>query len=339
MNQFLGIDIGGANIKTANGQGHAASLPFSLWQCPDDLPEALRGVLVETPLDATVVATMTGELADCFTTKDEGVRSIVGALQQAADARRVLWYTLDGAFVASRDVMQQTRKVAAANWHALARFAANCAGAENCVLIDIGSTTTDIIPIIGGFPATRGLSDPQRLSTGELVYTGVQRTPVCAIAREVPWRGRSCRVAGELFATAWDVYLTLNRLSEEPEATHTADGRPATRLAASARLARSICADRTDCEQDDVQAIAHALATAQEQTLAQAMRGVVENMSQPPEVIVVSGQGEFLAREVAKGVLPRVDVVSLAQHLGPVASRAATAHALVAIAMQEGMRP
>jgi len=337
VNQFLGVDIGGANIKTADGHGHATSLPFPLWQCPEKLPAALRQVIAAAPHDANVVATMTGELADCFATKDEGVRAIVDALCQAAESRRVLWYTLDGTFVTSQVAKERSQKVAAANWHALARFAATCAPSPYSLLLDVGSTTTDIIPLIEGRPATRGFNDPERLSTGELVYTGVQRTPVCAMSPVVPWRGRPCRVAGELFATAWDVYLTLNQLPEEPEATHTADGRPATRSAAARRLARSICADQAICGADEVQAIAHALATAQRETLSQAAREVVGNMPQQPRVIVVSGQGEFLALDVARCVVPEANLVSLNQRLGPNASSAAAAHALAAIAMQEGI--
>jgi len=173
VKQFLGLDIGGANIKTADGQGHANSLPFPLWRYPSDLTATLREVIAKVPRDVIVVATTTGELADCFATKDEGIRTIVDALCKAAEPRRVLWYTLDGAFVPSRVAMQHSRKVAAANWHALVRFAASCVHAKTSLLIDVGSTTTDIIPSVDGLPAMRGLSDPQRLSTGELVYSGV----------------------------------------------------------------------------------------------------------------------------------------------------------------------
>lgn len=337
MNQFLGLDIGGANIKWADGNGNAASVPFPLWQRPQELAATLSDLVSASPQDSVLVATMTGELADCFTTKSEGVRSIVDALSQAAAGRQTLWYTLEGTFVSPVEAKEQPGEIAAANWHALARFAANMIGETVGLLIDIGSTTTDIIPLVDGVPSTRGFTDPQRLSTGELVYSGVERTPVCAIAPRVPWRGESCRVAGELFATAWDVYLTLNQIAEEPRATHTADGRPATRTYAAARLARSICADVTECGPEDAKAIAEALFVAQRDTLAQATIEVMSHMKNPPKTFVVSGQGEFLAREVTQLVSPKADVCSLSEHLGPVASRAAAAYALVAIAQRVGV--
>lgn len=337
MSSILGLDIGGANIKWANSCGDAASVPFPLWQRPQELAGALREIVSAIPRDSLVVATMTGELADCYAIKAEGVRAIVDALDQTAMGRQVFWYTLEGAFASAGNAYERPLALAAANWHALARFAASLVGENSGLLIDIGSTTTDIIPLVAGMPAARAFTDPQRLSLGELVYSGVERTPVCAIAPTVPWRGKTCRLAGELFATAWDVYLTLNRVVEEPATTNTADGRPATRTCAAARLARSICADTTECGPEDVRTIANALYTAQLETLLQAAREVISHMQQPPGVVVVSGQGEFLARELAEQVTPDADTSSLTERLGPVHSRAAAAYALVEIAQQDGV--
>jgi len=337
VKQFIGVDIGGANIKWSDGGDCAGSVPFPLWKQPQELAAALRGLLEELPAERNIVATMTGELADCFATKSEGVRSIVEAMSQAAPGRSLNWYTLDGTFVPSGIAIDNPLKVAAANWHALAKYAALAVEASTGLLIDIGSTTADIIPLAGGEPAPSGFTDTERLSTGELVYTGVERTPVCAIAPTVPWCGHNCRVAGELFATAWDIYLTLQRLPEEPDATHTADGRPATRSAAAGRLARSICADATECGPEDLQQIAESLADAQRNTLIDVASQVIERMAKRPQVAVVSGQGEFLAREVAQAVAPEAEILSLTERLGPVASRAAAAHALALIAMREGV--
>ena len=91
-------------------------------------------------------------------------------------------------------------------------------------MIDIGSTTCDLIPLVDGQPVTIGKTDPNRMINGELIYTGVQRAPVCAVAQLVPWRGRKCPLAHEVFATMWDVYLTLGDLPEEP--IEHAHGRP-----------------------------------------------------------------------------------------------------------------
>src|SRR6202030_2937868 len=106
------------------------------------------------------------------------------------------------------------------------------------LLIDVGSTTTDVIPLSGGRAVPRGVTDAARLQTSELVYTGARRTPVCALVHE--------GVAAELFATTLDVYLTLGAFAED-SSTDTADGRPATRPRAHARLARMRGGDAEPC--------------------------------------------------------------------------------------------
>ena len=171
---------------------------------------------------------MTGELADCFTTKAEGVQFILNALSVAADGRHTRVYLTNGKLVSLQIAIKQPLLAAASNWHALASFAGRYVPKGVGLLIDIGSTTCDLIPLVDGQPVTIGKTDPNRMINGELIYTGVERSPVCAVAQLVPWRGRKCPTAHEVFATMWDVYLTLGDLPEEPKSTHTADRRPAT---------------------------------------------------------------------------------------------------------------
>ena len=51
----LALDIGGANLKVADGLGYAATRRFPLWRKPDALGEALRQCLAAAPA-ATVLA-------------------------------------------------------------------------------------------------------------------------------------------------------------------------------------------------------------------------------------------------------------------------------------------
>src|SRR3970282_2868027 len=98
---------------------------------------------------------------------------------------------------------------AATNWIAEALVLAD--RQPDCLMCDIGSTTTDLIPIVGGKLAAKGRRDIERLASGELIYTGALRTPVAAIVSQVPLRGTICRVSAEYFAIAADVYLVLGR--------------------------------------------------------------------------------------------------------------------------------
>lgn len=346
---WLGLDIGGANLKASDGKVFIVSRQFPLWKHPERLAETLAGLLAEAPPIDSLAVAMTGELADCFTTKSEGVAAILAAVELAVSGRRVCVYLTDGRWASPQEALVQPLLAAASNWHALARYAGRFAPAAASLLVDVGSTTTDIIPLTDGCPAARGATDPQRLIEGELVYTGVLRSPVCAVVDRLPWRGGSCPVAQEFFATVRDAYLLLGEIPESPEDRDTADGRPATAEAAHDRLARSICADRTLVSRLEAERMAAAVADAQSRRIAAAIEQVASRLTPPPAAIILSGSGEFLARRALAhlGWLPSTNnlpprdsarqpsaIISLSDHLGPAASRAATAHALALLAAE-----
>ncbi len=334
MSRWLALDIGGANLKAADGLGFASSRYFPLWQQPEALAGALRDLVSQSPPADRVAITMTGELADCFTTKAEGVSTILAAAEDAAGGRDVSVYLVDGSLVSPQQARSQPLLAAASNWRALAQFAGRYAPQGSGLLIDVGSTTCDLIPLVDGGPCATGRTDPERLAAGELVYTGVMRSPVCAVVSALPWRRKQVPTAQELFATTWDAYLTLGELPQEPGSRHTADGRPATKQAALDRLARSICADRETFNDADALAAATAIARAQSARLAIAAQGVLRRLPSAPETIIVSGQGEFLARRLLERMKLQARVVSLNEALGSELSRAAPAHALAVLARE-----
>ncbi|MCH8924397.1 MAG: H4MPT-linked C1 transfer pathway protein, partial [Planctomycetes bacterium] len=233
----LALDVGGANIKMADGRGTSRSVIFALWRQPERLVEMLAELLCDVPRATRLSLTMTGELADCFETKREGVRAIVAAASEAAGQRNIRVFTTDGVFVRPDEAMENPLPAAAANWLALATWAGRYAAAGPALLLDVGSTTCDVVPLVDGLPTATGLRDTDRLLAGELVYTGVRRSPVCAVATTLPYRGRECPVAQEFFATTGDAHVMLGDLAESDDAVHTADDRPATRSAARHRLA------------------------------------------------------------------------------------------------------
>ena len=148
--------------------------------------------------------------------------------------------------------------VAAANWVATALAVADAH--PDALLIDVGSTTTDIVPIAAGRVAATGHDDLERLLAGELVYTGVLRTNLAAIAPRVPVRGGWCPVSSEYFAISADVHLVLGRLAPEAYDCPTPDGRPATVAFARERIARLVCADVDQLDAGEIDAIAAFLA-------------------------------------------------------------------------------
>src|SRR5262249_14714273 len=188
---ILGLDIGGGNLKAATADKRAISVPFPLWKQPDKLPAALAELVGKFPDAEELAVTMTGELCDCFETKRDGVHAIIRAVRGASDGRPIRVWSTDGAFLNSEEAKGNHLKVAAANWHALATFAGRLMPEGPGVLIDVGSTTTDVIPYFNAVPVPRGRTDPERLRCEELLYVGVRRTPVCAVTY--------CQVARELF--------------------------------------------------------------------------------------------------------------------------------------------
>ena len=86
----LGLDIGGANLKAADGRGWAKSVSFPLWRDPHGLAGALDALVQNAPVSERLAVTMTGELCDCFSSKIEGVRHILAAVDQLAAGGRKL---------------------------------------------------------------------------------------------------------------------------------------------------------------------------------------------------------------------------------------------------------
>jgi len=326
----LGLDVGGANLKAAHSAGAARSRPFALWKVPTALPDALRELLRDWPPYDLLAVTMTGELCDCFPTKAEGVRAILDAVSLAAGGTPVRVWTTDGWLVDLAAARADPLPAAAANWLALATYAGRFAPRRPALLIDVGSTTTDIVPLLDGRPVPRGRTDSERIRRSELAYTGVIRTPLCAVL--------GSRGAAEFFATTRDVFLLLGRLPEDPSDCDTADGRPATRACAEARVARMICADLETSTADERRKLVEFAHLRQVMYVGGCIETVARSLPRLPETIVLAGVGEFLAQTALskqKTVQP-CPVFSFGRELGAEVSKAACAYALAVIASEAG---
>jgi len=208
----------------------------------------------------------------------------------------------------------------AANWAATAQQVADSHG--DVLLVDVGTTSTDIIPIVGGRVAAQGLTDPDRLVSGELVYTGAVRTAAEAIASHVPLHGQIAGVSAEAFALSGDVHVWRGDLAPSDYACPTPDGRPATRPFAGERLARVVCADREMLDEAAISTMADALAQAQVECVAGAIARVA---ARHPSLrrAVVTGLGSFIAARAAR--VAGLEVTLLADSLGDDAARCAPA--------------
>ncbi|MDR3575227.1 MAG: hydantoinase/oxoprolinase family protein [Anaerolineaceae bacterium] len=310
MINIVGWDIGGANVKAAwlVREGNTtriekvASLPFEIWKERDRLPEVLGAVLKqinpETAPQAMAV-TMTAELADIFTTKREGVLFVLESLLTKFPDYPGYALNLAGDFVPFIMAKQNPLDFAAANWLATAKWIAKMK--PDCLVIDVGSTTTDILPILGGLVCTSGRTDLDRLTSGELVYSGVLRTNLAAIVRSVPIKGNYARVSSEYFAISGDVHLILGHLTPEDYDCPTPDGRPPSLLSSQQRLARLVCSDSEQLAADDIHRMASYIYSQQIQQICEAVQQVLSRLPDHNELpIIAFGSGRFIVLEVAK---------------------------------------
>lgn len=313
----LGWDIGGAHAKACRiDDGRVVDIvqwPCPLWQ---GLPQ-LDGVLAQArerwpglwgDPGLHQAATMTGEMVDLFPDREAGVRQLAAHLAEALGPGLHLYAGLgrgdaaagEGArWVPPHRAGEHWEAVASANWRATAEWAA-AGHPGDAVLVDIGSTTTDLIPLRDGRPAARGATDAERLASGELVYTGVVRTPLCALTQRLVFRGVPTGVMNEWFATTADVWRLLGRLDPAHDQQPTADQSGKDAGATRQRLARMIGRDAREGGDADWLVLAGQWAAAQRRTIGEALQAVCRAAGVDDAApVIAAGCGDFLALDLA----------------------------------------
>jgi len=212
-------------------------------------------------------------------------------------------------------------KIAAANWAASAWFLERILpsrGLANAIFIDIGSTTTTIIPIVKGRVAVRGKTDPEKLLYGELVYVGTLRTDVASLIDRAPYKGFYVGVCREKFSLVGDVHLVLRYIKPEDYTTETADGRGKDVENAVARLSRVVCADKDMVSIAEVREIARYIYEVEIFKVFQALIQIrswlaSQNVDLDNFVAVVAGIGKHIASEAARraGFVKIIDIDEL----------------------------
>lgn len=304
-----GWDIGGAHVKAAGvawrhgeiEEVRTAVRPFEIWREREKLSSVLGDVADELGLCGVqaMAVTMTAELSDAFRTKREGVLFVLDEMERAFPRHPLYVLSLAGEMVPPTAARRQPLDFAATNWVASALFAAE--RRPDCILMDVGSTTTDIIPIRGGHIASLGRTDLARLTSGELVYTGALRTNPNTLTPTVSVRGRACRVAAEYFAVMADVYLLLALVSPADYTCPTPDGRAKSCEAAAERLARLVCADAELLSEEEILKVARLLFEKQLQQISEALLQVLSRLENAYRIpLVTAGVGSFLAEEVGR---------------------------------------
>ncbi|MEC4748980.1 hydantoinase/oxoprolinase family protein [Methylomicrobium sp. Wu6] len=306
--EIIGWDIGGAHIKAAvlNARGELTAIrqkPCPLWQGLDKLRSAVDSIMHELPSAPYRHAiTMTGELVDLFAGRDDGVKTIIETMIGLLPGADLLIYAGKLGFLnASKLDSRHYESIASANWLASASYAAQKIGRG--LFIDIGSTTTDILLLDKGRVKAEGYSDYERLVTQELIYTGIVRTAVMAIAECVEDRDGEVGLMAEYFATMADVYRLTGELNEAHDQADTADGAEKTVFASARRLSRMVGCDFDPVELPRWQRLAENLRARQLQKIR---RGCEKQLARGSLAVSIpfvgAGVGRFLVKCLADSI-------------------------------------
>lgn len=306
--KVAGFDIGGANTDLAiidfeddeirNIEVDFAYLP--MWSNNDELSQVLVELIERIcpiqEIDAVGIS-MTAELVDAYDTKKEGVLDVVEKCEDTFSCP-IAYVGIDG-MLSKEDIQKAPLKAAAANWIATAQIATLIS--DNCIFIDTGSTTTDIIPIKDGKECALGKSDFDRSATGELVYTGTLRTNLASFLDKVELNGKEYKVASELFAQTADVYTVLDLIDEDDYVCDTFDGESKSKVDCAKRIARVVCADLEMISMDDVVEMSKFIHQKQVEQIAEGLKQVQE--TQNLDLIVVTGLGKDILDKPAAELL------------------------------------
>jgi hypothetical protein len=313
--KFLGLDIGGANIKAVllEFKGEKISnfksltLYFPIWKLgKNQLPQTLNSIKSKLASSLNVRGlglTFTAELSDVYMSKREGVAHIINSVREVFREFPIGVVNCFGELISVEKALAEPLKAASANWAASGWMTSKLF--KEALTIDIGSTTTTIIPVKNGKIMVEGKNDLEKLSCGELVYTGALRTSPSAIVKEVPIRGKPTRVSSENFAITADLYLALGEISREDYTVETPDGRGKSVDEALARIARLVCADLEMLPREEVLSLADYVAEQQLKQIVEAVNQVFhrywdEEVSKENLTVIVAGVRKgFLARKAA----------------------------------------
>ncbi|MBT7952174.1 MAG: hypothetical protein HN764_11160 [Gammaproteobacteria bacterium] len=342
---YVGWDIGGAHLKMARIAGNGKVLAVEqhatpLWQGLNCLEHSLMDVksrLSTEPLIHSI--TTTGELADIFQNRAEGVNALLTGFCNLFREEDVRVYAGVAGLISIIEASNQHQQVASANWHASASFIAN--EQTDGIFIDIGSSTTDIIPFQSGKLCNRGFSDQERMRSDELLYTGIVRTPMMAVVSKVPFAGEWQSIAAEHFASMSDVYRITGELDESHDLMPAADNGEKQISDSVRRVARMLGRDAEDFSQlGHYKDLARYVAEEQENKISQALQRVIsDNPALAHATLIGAGTGRFLVAKLAtRHGLEYVDVERLLDAEKGQQSKAADCVTAVSVAQLRRMQ-
>ena len=207
---IIGFDIGGSNIKFAVitpcgekyvARGGIVNAPFMSMELEHIVNQFLSGVQD----DISHIGVITSYPVSCGDQR-EGMEKIVNLFQKVVPEKPVFFIDFESRMYPLQEVMSaDPARFAMSNFFGSAYLGSKIR--SNTVVMDTGSTSTDILLIRDNRPVAIGQDTNSigRQLTGEMTWTGVLFTPVSSLTEYVPLRGRLVK-GNPRGGTASDVY-------------------------------------------------------------------------------------------------------------------------------------
>lgn len=334
----IGWDVGGAHLKGARLDPtgkvtQVVQLPCPLWQGLSHLEQGIDRALTVLGSVSQHAITMTGEMVDLFPDRQAGVTQVMKTIKARISQATLRYYAGAAGLVGEELASSAIDQIASANWRASAELVARQLPAA--LFVDIGSTTTDLIPVAGGRVIARGVDDTTRMVAGELVYRGIVRTPLMALAHRAPFQGDWVPLMAEWFATTADVYRLTGELPEDADLHPTADNGEKTLAGSARRLARMLGRDARQASMETWVELARWFAGVQLAQIEEAASKVLCREELPKDApFVVAGAGRLIIEPVARRNGRRmIDFAELIDCDESLRGRAADCAAAVAVAI------
>ncbi|MFX0105541.1 MAG: hydantoinase/oxoprolinase family protein [Candidatus Hodarchaeota archaeon] len=316
---ILGMDIGGANTKAALiefdndriSKSYSYIEYFPFWEKNFNkialmIKRILDNLIIKNNFTLenldNISITITAELSDAFQTKREGILTILKALKEVFKEDSMYFINNKGKFLDFKTAKSEYSTIAAANWVSTALFLGKFV--SECILIDAGSTTIDIIPIINSIPVAQGKDDISRMLHHELLYMGGLRATIPSITHHVPYKGKLVRISFEKFALISDVHLILGNITKNEYINDTADNRSKSLENCYARLSRIICLDKETISKEELNTIAEYIYEKQLKIISDEIQEFMSNLvvrfpefEIEPKFVITGLSADFLIRK------------------------------------------
>ena len=282
----IGLDIGGANLKVTNGEKFEI-IYFPMWKKWGKLDEQLLKIREEYEPDKVGVV-ITAELADSFNSKTEGITYISSIVEKVFSCN-VFYLDVNGNVKREVDI---PKLFSASNWVASAKFLLK--SFKNFLFADMGSTTTDLIPVTTKIEAKK--TDYERLKNGELLYFGILRTPVFYILPEFD----SVPLASEYFSITGDAFILTGDIHANDYNCETPDGRGKGKQDCLRRLAKTLCCDVEEIGESTIFELAESVKEKMLSKTAKAMDRLSSKFNL--DRVIGCGIGEFILEKASERI-------------------------------------